>query len=128
MCCLRAPVLESSADWGWVSADVAALLIQVHDPIRPSGTCRRLSVPGAVEAMSDSKNCRACRFSYMEPSGPALLICGVEGGFGSYLNPRLGNESFAGRGPETPICGSDRPKFEQHPGRNPDGTLKGGSS
>ena len=69
-----------------------------------------------------SDNCRACRHSYMEPDGPPLLVCGVDGGYGKYLNP-LDPLMVGGRGPETPICGPDRPKFEQHPLRNPDGTI-----
>ncbi len=72
-----------------------------------------------------SDNCHACARSYMEPSGPPLLICGVNGGWGTYLNPLVPGANPGGpRGPETPICGPDRPKFEQHPGRNPDGSLK----
>ena len=79
--------------------------------------------PKPVEDHSD-KPCRACAYSYMEPDEP-LLICGVKSipgatGFGLYLNPRL---EGGGRGPETPICGADRPKFEQHPLRGPDGSL-----
>lgn len=71
------------------------------------------------------KPCAACRHSYMEPDGEPLLICGAEGGFGKYLNPLLpGNGQLRGRGAETPICGPTRPKFEQHPRRNPNGTLK----
>lgn len=55
-------------------------------------------------------NCSACRYSYMEPDSG--LICGhpTSGVFGKTIR-------------KEPLehCGWD--KFEQHPLRNPDGTL-----
>lgn len=60
------------------------------------------------------KNCHACTHSYMEPDAPTL-ICGHKdaGVFGLFIRSEpLGH------------C-PDYSKFEQHPGRNPDGTLKG---
>lgn len=65
--------------------------------------------------MSDAKkNCYACAYSYMEPS-ETDLVCGKMGGFGKYVAPN--------REP-IPECGPDRMLFEQHPKRNPDGSLK----
>lgn len=60
-----------------------------------------------------AKNCAACKHSFMEPDDE--LTCGhPDSGFmGKYVH----------RGP-VPHCGPDRTKFEQHPLRNPDGTLK----
>lgn len=59
-------------------------------------------------------NCHACRYSYMEPSGEAVLICGHRdaGFFGTYLRKQPADHcpSFI--------------KFDQHPLRNPDGSLK----
>lgn len=57
----------------------------------------------------------------MEPSGPADLFCGhpMAGSFGF----NLGGESRAKRLPT--FC-KKREHFKQHPGRNPDGSLKGG--
>lgn len=56
--------------------------------------------------------CWACKHSYMEPDGPARLICGEQGGFGKYINT------------SDELCGEGLPKFEQHPNRNEDGSLK----
>jgi len=47
----------------------------------------------------------------MEPSD-MNLVCGVMGGFGKYVKKEFGEHCNGGE------------KFEQHPGRNPDGTLK----
>ena len=68
--------------------------------------------------MSD-KNCHACAFSYMEPDSP--LICGHEdsGLFGLSLAGMCAPSKEGGH------CGPELTKFEQHPRRNPDGTLKG---
>lgn len=55
------------------------------------------------------KNCEACKHSYMEPDSD--LICGVAGGFGRTIRT-FGEHCEGGK------------KFEQHPLRNPDGTLK----
>lgn len=77
--------------------------------------------PKGDELFPVGANCHACAHAYMEPSGEPLLICGVEGGFGTNLNPLV---KGGGRASETPVCGADRPKFKQHPLRNPDGSLK----
>ena len=60
-------------------------------------------------------NCYACAHSYMGP-GDSELVCGHEdaGIFGRFA--RRASE-------ERGHCGPDRPKFEQHPLRNPDGSL-----
>jgi hypothetical protein len=54
----------------------------------------------------------------MEP-GEARLICGHidSGKFGKYLNGLSKPEPMA-------HCGPERTKFEQHPMRNPNGSLK----
>ena len=59
------------------------------------------------------KNCRACAYSYMEPDSG--LICG---------HPDAGTFGLTIRAEPLPHCPSFA-KFEQHPGRNADGTLKG---
>lgn len=61
------------------------------------------------------KNCAACAHSFMEPDDD--LTCGHKdaGPVGIYTR------HAAGKGGH---CGPERPKFEQHPGRNPNGTLK----
>jgi hypothetical protein len=61
------------------------------------------------------KNCQACKHCFMEPSD-MNFTCGHpdSGTFGLYVT----------RGP-VPHCG-DYTKFEQHPMRNPDGSLKRG--
>ena len=81
------------------------------------------------------KNCHACTHSYMEPSGPADLICGHpdSGMFGLTLKWILRGgqiETFSGdvRSADLVVkpanhC-SDHQKFEQHPLRNQDGSLK----
>jgi hypothetical protein len=59
---------------------------------------------------TEKKNCRACAHSYMEPDGP--LVCGaVNEPWGLTIRQDLVN------------CGNGR-LFEQHPLRNPDGSLK----
>ncbi len=71
-------------------------------------------------------NCRACRFSFMGPND-SLLVCGHPdaGPIGRYTqsirNIGTGAAEIEGH------CGPARPKFEQHPLRNPDGTLKSSS-
>lgn len=62
-----------------------------------------------------SPNCQACAHSYMEPDDD--LTCGHKdaGSMGLYTHHAAGVGGH---------CGPARPKFEQHPGRNPDGTLK----
>lgn len=64
----------------------------------------------------ESKNCQACAHCYMEPSD-MNLVCGHKdaGLFGLYLHAATKPEGH---------CGPDLRKFEQHPGRNPDGSLK----
>jgi len=60
------------------------------------------------------KNCKACKYCFMEPSD-MNLTCGHpdSGPFGKYVH----------RGPIA-HCGLDRTKFEQHPLRTEDGRLK----
>lgn len=61
--------------------------------------------------------CHACAYSGMEPDGPPELICGHDdaGGFGIFTRLAAGPGGH---------CGPDRPKFEQHPLRNSDGSLR----
>lgn len=61
------------------------------------------------------KNCRACKHSLMEPDDD--LACGHPdaGSVGTY--------AYIAAGPSG-HCGAERPKFEQHPLRHPDGELK----
>lgn len=63
---------------------------------------------------SVQKNCHACAFSYMEPDSD--LVCGHAdaGLMGIYTRHASAKGGH---------CGPDRPKFEQHPLRNPDGSL-----
>ena len=70
------------------------------------------------------KNCWACAHSYMEPDSPAL-ICGHKdsGDVGKYVTGIAPNGKE--RGPVA-HCGPERKKFEQHPLRNADGSLKSG--
>lgn len=68
--------------------------------------------------MSDTKpTCWACTHSYMEPDSD--LVCGHPdaGIVGATANRASGEDGH---------CGPERPKFQQHPRRNPDGTLKQG--
>jgi hypothetical protein len=60
-------------------------------------------------------NCKACAHSYMEPDDD--LTCGHKdaGSMGTYTKHAAAPGGH---------CGPARPKFEQHPGRNADGTLK----
>ena len=62
-----------------------------------------------------TNRCWACKHSYMEPSGDARLVCGETGDFGVWADIASSSDGH---------CGPKRPKFEQHPDRNPDGTLK----
>ena len=59
------------------------------------------------------KNCRACSHSYMEPDSP--LICG---------HPDSGSFGLSVRRDPVEHCGPERSKFEQHPKRHADGSLK----
>lgn len=63
--------------------------------------------------MTDKKTCFACSHSYGEPDAP-YLICGHKdsGELGLYV-----------KGNPVAHCG-DYTKFEQHPLRNPNGSLK----
>ncbi len=58
------------------------------------------------------KTCYACAHSYMEPDSP-YLVCGHKdsGSMGKFLRIQ-------------PLDHCDWKKFEQHPGRNKDGSLK----
>lgn len=89
------------------------------------------SPEATIPERTHPKNCHACANSYMEPSGPADLICGHPdaGTFGKTLK---GRRSIEHRGSETYLmtvitpdqhCG-DFTKFEQHPQREQDGSLK----
>lgn len=62
-----------------------------------------------MAAKKPEKNCMACKHSYMEPDSD--LICGVSGGFGRTIRKELEH------------CDGGK-KFEQHPLRKADGTLK----
>lgn len=64
------------------------------------------------------KNCHACVHSFMEPDDD--LTCGHPDArsFGTYVKHAVKEDGH---------CGPTRPKFEQHPLRNPDGSLKKGS-
>lgn len=73
--------------------------------------------------MNPKKNCYACKHSYMEPDGDPRLICGHPdagpmGQWAERIVTSVGASSPEGH------CGPERPKFEQHPHRNADGTLK----
>lgn len=61
-------------------------------------------------------NCYACKHSYMEPDD-GRLVCGHKdaGSLGVYADRAVR---------EGEHCGPERPKFGQHPLRNPDGSLK----
>lgn len=72
------------------------------------------------------KNCHACKHSYMGP-GDDELVCGHPdaGPMGEYA--RVASEGRVRSGavlPKLGHCGPERAKFEQHPLRNPDGSLK----
>lgn len=59
--------------------------------------------------------CLACRYCFMEPDDD--FCCGHPdaGPVGTYVNRAVADGGH---------CGPSRPKFEQHPLRNSDGTLK----
>lgn len=61
------------------------------------------------------KNCQACKHCFMEPDSD--FVCGHPdaGPLGSYIRNAA---DFGGH------CGPERPKFEQHPNRWPNGDLK----
>jgi hypothetical protein len=60
--------------------------------------------------------CHACAYSFMEPSD-MTLTCGHKdsGPFGVYTYKATEKDGH---------CGPNRSKFEQHPKRNSDGSLK----
>ena len=62
------------------------------------------------------KTCKACSYCYLDDWD---FICGhpdaKAGVFGDYTYKAIMDNGH---------CGPDRPKFEQHPLRNEDGTLK----
>jgi len=60
-------------------------------------------------------NCRACRYCFMEPDDD--FCCGHPdaGSVGQYVRVAASKDGH---------CGPQRPKFDQHPLRNPDGTLR----
>lgn len=71
------------------------------------------------------KNCRACAHSYMGP-GDDELVCGhADAGIvGTYA--RIASVGLKHNGSvdlSLAHCGPERAKFEQHPLRNPDGSL-----
>lgn len=115
-------------DDGPLRGDEAAALRAIQEARKelPDGVADDIVEDRALVIMrrKAAMPCRACSYSYMHPDSPEL-VCGVQdipgGTFnGRLLYPRL---KSGGRGPETPICGADRPKFEQHPMRGPDGSL-----
>jgi hypothetical protein len=61
------------------------------------------------------KNCKACRFCYMEPDD-MNFICGHKdaGVFGLYIHRAVDGH-----------CGQELTKFEQHPLRDEEGNLRG---
>lgn len=63
------------------------------------------------------KNCQACAHCFMEPDD-MNFTCGHPdaGAFGIYVHRATSADGH---------CGPERPKFEQHPRRNTDGTIKG---
>lgn len=65
--------------------------------------------------MNDEKNCKACTHSFMEPDDD--LTCGHPdaGVMGIYVQHARAEKGH---------CGPALPKFEQHPLRNSDGSLK----
>jgi len=69
--------------------------------------------PPKLTIIQGGENCRACAHSYMEPDGEAVLICGHKdaGLFGLYVR-------------QEPLAHCGWKKFEQHSGRNRDGSLK----
>lgn len=62
------------------------------------------------------KTCYACARAGMGPDDPELVCAHPDGGFFGVWARKA---SAAGG-----HCGPDRPKSEQHPARNPDGSLK----
>ena len=98
--------------WGRARASAAGQAYDgtCYDACEGSPAIRPKPSPVPV---APAENCRACRYSYMEPDDD--LTCGHpdSGAFGLYCH----------RAPPE-HCGPERTKFEQHPLRNPDGTLK----
>lgn len=76
----------------------------------------KLSKSSSKNNTSKSDNCQACAFCYMEP-GDMNFVCGHKdaGIMGLYIHHAV---------KEGGHCGPNRPKFKQHPLRNPNGTLK----
>ena len=62
-----------------------------------------------------NKNCKACRYCFMEPSDDQFCCGHPDAG-------PLGIHTVHAAG-EGGHCGPDRPKFEQHPCRTPTGDL-----
>lgn len=63
-----------------------------------------------------AKNCHACAHSYMGPDDDKLVCGHTDAGvMGKYAEVATLPEGH---------CGPERPKFEQHPLRNPDGSLR----
>jgi hypothetical protein len=61
--------------------------------------------------------CHACAYSYLEPDAPKLVCGHSDTGnmFGAYTDCASSERGH---------CGPNHSKFQQHPGRNEDGTLK----
>lgn len=70
----------------------------------------------------NKKNCWACKHSGIEPDDQRLICGHPDGGpFGKWaetIGTSMGASDVGGH------CGPERSKFEQHPHRNPNGTLK----
>ncbi len=81
-----------------------------YSPGDCSGT---LQIVGEIK---DKKDCRACAYSYMEPSDPQL-VCGhpKAGTFGKYVQHPRKPDGF---------CTPYAIEFKQHPLRTPEGELK----
>lgn len=62
------------------------------------------------------KNCKACKYCGMEPDDMNFICFHSDaGGWGQYTKHTI---------KETGHCGPELKKFEQHPLRNTDGSLK----
>lgn len=73
-----------------------------------------------------NKNCHACRYSFMEPDDTEL-VCGHKGAGVAGVYTRIAADGLARDGTvhlALAHCGPERLKFEQHPLRNEDGSLK----
>ena len=71
--------------------------------------------PHQGEDMTTEKNCAACKYSFMELGNE--LVCGHPdaGMMGKFVRVAIAADGH---------CGPERPKFEQHPLRKPDGSLR----